>query len=222
MIMGKALIDMAGQRFGRLTVVGRESFCSGKTKWQCQCDCGQSAVVIGQLLRNGKTRSCGCLRADRAAETATKHGGYVGRKPTRTMRIWKNMIQRTCNPQCPMYARYGGAGIDVCKTWQTFKGFVADMGEAPDGLTLERVDNSKGYSPDNCRWATYAEQSRNRSNTKLLTLNGKTQVAADWITELGLTDAQVYKRIRRGWCDEEVLLGRPQRLSNPTLQALTQ
>jgi hypothetical protein len=138
------------------------------------------------------------------------------------MRIWKNMIQRTSNPTCPMYSRYGGAGINVCKTWQTFEGFVADMGEAPDGLTLERADNSKGYSPDNCRWASYAEQSRNKSNTKLLTLNGRTQVAADWITELGLTDAQVYKRIRRGWSDEEVLLGRPQRLSNSTLQTLTQ
>lgn len=98
---------------------------------------------------------------------------------------------------------------------------MADMGEAPDGLTLERVDNSKGYSPDNCRWASYAEQSRNKSNTKLLTLNGRTQVAADWITELGLTDAQVYKRIRRGWSDEEVLLGRPRRLGNEVLQEVT-
>lgn len=220
--MGKALIDMTDQRFGRLTVVGRESFCSGKTKWQCQCDCGQSTVVIGQLLRNGKTRSCGCLRSDRAAETATRHGGYVGRKPTRTMRIWKNMIQRTCNPNCPAYARYGGTGITVCKTWQTFDAFVADMGEAPDGLTLDRIDNNKGYDPDNCRWSTYAEQNRNKSNTKLLTLNGRTQVAADWIAELELTDAQVYKRIRRGWNDEEVLLGRPSRLPNTTLQAITQ
>lgn len=215
--MGKPLIDMTGQRFGRLMVLGRESFRSGKTKWQCQCDCGQSTVVIGQLLRNGKTRSCGCLRADRAAKTATKHGGYVNRKPTRTMRIWKNMIQRTCNPNCPMYTRYGGAGISVCETWQTFEGFVADMGEAPNNLTLDRVDNNKGYSPDNCRWTTYAEQNRNKSNTKLLTLNGKTQVAADWIAELGLTDAQVYKRIKRGWSDEEVLLGRPSRLPNATL-----
>lgn len=219
--MEKPLADMQGQVFGRLTVLERDSFSSGKTRWLCRCECGQSTVVIGQLLRNGKTRSCGCLRAERAAETATKHGGYVGRKPTRTMRIWKNMIQRTSNPNCPVYSRYGGAGINVYKTWQTFEGFVADMGEAPDGLTLERVDNSKGYSPDNCRWASYAEQSRNKSNTKLLTLNGRTQVAADWITELGLTDAQVYKRIRRGWSDEEVLLGRPRRLGNEVLQEVT-
>lgn len=219
--MGKPLADITGQVFGRLTVLKRDSFANGKTRWLCRCECGQSTVVIGQLLRNGKTRSCGCLRADRAAERATKHGGYVGRKPTRTMRIWKNMIQRTSNPNCPMYARYGGAGIGVCETWQAFEGFVADMGEAPEGLTLERIDNRRGYGPDNCKWATYAEQNRNKSSTKLLTLNGKTQVAADWIAELGLTDAQVYKRIRRGWSDEEVLLGRPQRLSNNVLQEIT-
>ena len=120
-----------------------------------------------------------------------------------------------------MYSRYGGAGIGVCESWQTFKGFIADMGEAQNGLTLERIDNGKGYGPDNCKWATYAEQNRNKSNSKKLTLNGRTQVAADWIAELGLTHDQVYKRIRRGWSDEEVLLGRPKRLSNESLQAIT-
>lgn len=220
--MGKPLADIKGQVFGRLTVLDRDLFVNGKTRWLCSCECGKQVSVIGQLLRNGRTKSCGCLRSDRAAETASKHGGYVGRKPTRTMRIWKNMIQRTCNPNCPMYARYGGAGIGVCKSWQTFEGFMADMGEVPDGLTLERIDNSKGYEPNNCKWTTYAEQNRNKSSTKKLTLNGRTQVAADWAAELGLTDSQIYKRIRRGWSDEEVLLGRPQRLPNSTIQAITQ
>ena len=219
--MGKPLSDIKGQVFGRLTVLERDSFVNGKTRWLCSCKCGKQVSVIGQLLRNGRTKSCGCLRSDRAAETARKHGGYVGGKPTRTMRIWKNMIQRTCNPNCPMYSRYGGAGIGVCESWQTFKGFIADMGEAQNGLTLERIDNGKGYGPDNCKWATYAEQNRNKSNSKKLTLNGRTQVAADWIAELGLTHDQVYKRIRRGWSDEEVLLGRPKRLSNESLQAIT-
>ena len=121
-----------------------------------------------------------------------------------------------------MYARYGGAGIGVCESWQTFEGFLSDMGQAPDSLTLERVDNSKGYGPDNCKWATYAEQNRNKTNSKKLTLNGRTQVAAAWAAELGLTDSQIYKRIRRGWSDEEVLLGRPTRLPNTTIQAITQ
>lgn len=220
--MGKPLADIKGQVFGRLTVLDRDLFVNGKTRWLCSCECGKQVSVIGQLLRNGRTKSCGCLRSDRAAETASKHGGYVGRKPTRTMRIWKNMIQRTCNPNCPMYARYGGAGIGVCKSWQTFEGFMADMGEVPDGLTLERIDNSKGYEPNNCKWTTYAKQNRNKSSTKKLTLNGRTQVAADWAAELGLTDSQIYKRIRRGWSDEEVLLGRPARLPNSTLQSITQ
>ena len=220
--MGKPLADIKGQVFGRLTVLERDSFVNGKTRWLCSCECGKQVLVIGQLLRNGKTKSCGCLRADRASEVAFKHGGYIGCKPSRTMRIWKNMIQRTSNPNCPMYARYGGAGIGVCNAWQTFQGFIADMGEAPDALTLERIDNSKGYSLDNCKWATYAEQSRNKSNSKKLTLNGRTQVAVDWMVELSLTHDQIYKRIRRGWSDEEVLLGWPTRLSNSTLQAITQ
>ena len=222
MIMGKPLADIKGQVFGRLTVLERDSFVNGKTRWLCSCECGKQVSIIGQLLRNGRTKSCGCLRVDRATETAHRHGGYVGRKPTRTMRIWKNMIQRTCNPNCPMYARYGGAGIGVCESWQTFERFLSDMGQAPDDLTLERVDNNKGYGPDNCKWATYTEQNRNKSSSKNLTLNGKTQVAVAWIQELGLTDSKVYKRIRRGWSDEEVLLGRPQRLANSTLQQLTQ
>ena len=121
-----------------------------------------------------------------------------------------------------MYVRYGGAGIGVCESWQTFEGFLFDMGEVPDGLTLERIDNSKGYEPNNCKWTTYAEQNRNKSSTKKLTLNGRTQVAADWAAELGLTDSQIYKRIRRGWSDEEVLFGRPARLANSTLQTITQ
>lgn len=220
--MGKPLADIKGQVFGRLTVLERDSFVNGKTRWLCGCKCGKQVSVIGQLLRNGRTKSCGCLRSDRAAETARKHGGYVGRKPTRTMRVWKNMIQRTCNPNCPMYSRYGGAGISVCESWQTFEGFIADMGEAPNGLTLERIDNGKGYGPNNCKWATYAEQNRNKANSKKLTLNGRTQVAADWIAELGLTHDQVYKRIRRGWSDEEVLLGRQTRLPDSTLQGITQ
>ena len=219
--MGKPLADIKGQVFGRLTVLERESFVNGKTRWLCSCECGKHVSVIGQHLRNGRTKSCGCLRSDRASETVHKHGGYVGRKPTRTMRIWKNMIQRTCNPNCPMYARYGGAGIGVCESWQTFAGFLSDMGQAPDSLTLERVDNSKGYGPDNCKWATYTEQNRNKTNSKKLTLNGRTQVAAAWAAELGLTDSQIYKRIRRGWSDEEVLLGRPQALPGQ-LAAITQ
>ena len=220
--MGKPLADIKGQAFGRLTVLERDSFVNGKTRWLCSCECGKQVSVIGQLLRNGKTKSCGCLRADRASEVAFKHGGYVGCKPSRTMRIWKNMIQRTCNPNCRMYSRYGGAGIGVCESWRTFERFLSDMGQAPDDLTLERVDNNKGYSPDNCKWATYTEQNRNKSSSKNLTLNGKTQVAVAWIQELGLTDSKVYKRIRRGWSDEEVLLGRPTRLANNILQSITQ
>ena len=96
------------------------------------------------------------------------------------------------------------------------------MGEAPEKLTLERIDNSKGYSLGNCKWATYAEQNRNKSNSKMLTLNGKTQAAVDWMKELNLTHDQIYKRIRRGWSDEEVLLGRSQRLPDSALQTITQ
>lgn len=163
------VVDLASQRFGRLVVTKRAGTnSSGEATWLCACDCGASHVARGLYLRRGVTKSCGCLRRDIARKMLTesrfsrKHGhGAVGRL-TPTYRSWRAMIQR-CNYRCqPNYANYGGRGIRVCDRWLKFENFLADMGERPDGLTLDRIDNERGYSKDNCRWATRAQQDSNR------------------------------------------------------------
>ena len=157
------LIDLTGQKFGRLTVItqgGKNQH--GKIVWYCMCDCGQSGRVVGQSLRAGKTMSCGCLRAEVTAKASTTHG----MSGTKALNIWKNMLRRCNDPNNPGYKHYGGRGIRVCKRWQSFSNFYADMGDPPTGLSIDRIDNNKGYSPDNCRWATNKQQTKNKRTSR--------------------------------------------------------
>lgn len=124
-----------------------------------------------------------------------KHG-KVG---TSTYHVWSSMIARCRNPKCPAYPNYGGRGIGVCEAWTSFSGFLADMGERPEGLSLDRVDNDQGYSPENCRWATRTEQARNKRSTRLITVNGETLSTAEWSERSGLKIATIWARIAKGW-----------------------
>lgn len=168
--MNKKLINLTGQRFGRLVVLCRDTVEIGKTKtksgqfgWQCKCDCGNLCVIRSGELRYGSTKSCGCLRK----ELNLKHGHTTHNSKSKTNSVWNAMVQRCTNPRHSSYHRYGGRGITVYAPWMDFINFLKDMGEAPEGLTLERVDNDGPYAPWNCCWATWEQQNKNKHRRAL-------------------------------------------------------
>lgn len=158
--MGK-FIDLTGQRFSRLVVDFRESTSPhGEIKWSCTCDCGNTCITFGNNLRKGHSRSCGCLHVD----VVSGHG-YNG---SRTHNSWEACINRCYRESCVSYQYYGGRGITVCDRWrepapQGFLNFLEDMGERPEGKTLNRVNGATQYSKETCAWATYSHQSYDKA-----------------------------------------------------------
>lgn len=153
-----------GRRIGRLVLVEKATLDRhGNRYWRCVCDCGVEKLIVSSNLHGGDTRSCGCLRRELAKGRArTLHGHAASRTTTPTYRTWKAMRRRCASPMDASYVYYGGRGIAVCERWASFENFLADMGERPVGMTLDRIDPDGNYEPDNCRWATAAEQTANR------------------------------------------------------------
>ena len=195
--------DLTGQRFGRLAVIAFAGRRGGRNRvaWTCHCDCGNSAVVLGEQLRAGKTTSCGCFKNS----PESKHRTH-GKSKTPEFRIWAGMIQRCTNPNVEAYPDYGGRGIVVSERWQSFENFLADMGQRPSRQhSIERKDVNGNYCPENCVWATQSMQSKNQRCRAKYTFNGKTMVLSDWAKELGVTLGMLSSRIYRGWPIEQVI-----------------
>jgi hypothetical protein len=188
-----------GAQFGRLTVIRRaENTPAHATRWECLCGCGNSVIVRRAALVSGMTRSCGCLQSDVAADTLrqvlTKHG-YSG---TRIYGIWRTMVQRCTNPNSQDWYRYGGRGIAVCDSWRNFVNFLADMGECPNGFSIDRYpDNNGNYEPGNCRWASLEEQASNTSRNHWITFQGETLTLAQWARRFNISASTLIARIAR-------------------------
>ena len=142
--------DITGQRFGRL--IALEIARRNPTRWLCHCDCGNKTIVQLGHLTTGDTKSCGCQRG------SPTHRRYK----TRTYYIWAAMLRRCRNSKASNYKNYGGRSIKVCDRWMKFENFLADMGESPAKLSLDRINNDGNYEPGNCRWTTASEQAKNR------------------------------------------------------------
>lgn len=186
-------IDITGKKFNRLTAlfVSHQS-ASLAFVWLCRCDCGEEVFVIFGDLVSGHTKSCGCLKLSGVGYV--RHGKYR----TRVYDAWCRMIQRCGNKRNPSYKHYGGRGIRVCKRWHRFENFYKDMGDPPDRKSIGRINNDGNYCPENCRWESSAEQSRNTRRNNLITHNGTTLCISDWAGRTGLHRATIRKRIIDG------------------------
>ena len=186
-----SLIDLTNTRVNKLRVLRRVENVGKQPAWLCRCDCGTEKAILGMHLRAGKPVDCGCEYLARQRAAHVRHG----MTDSPEWKAWKSMLDRCLNDRHPSWKHYGGRGIKVCKRWRTFENFYADMGPRPAGYSLDRIDNSKGYSPANCRWATDHEQQNNRRSNVRLTLDGKTKTLKEWAAHFGVDYAVVkYRR----------------------------
>lgn len=188
--------NLSGERYGRLTAlhfVGhiRRGEILARA-WLCRCDCGTEVIITHNNLYSGNSKSCGCLRTE---IRRSKKGGK-DRPPE--YRVWIAMRERCNNPNCKTYKDYGARGITVCERWDDFDLFMQDMGSRPDGCTLDRINNSGNYSPENCRWATGIEQGSNKRNNVLVTWRDQTKTIAQWARYFGIKRHRLYHYLKNG------------------------
>jgi len=195
--------DISGGAFGRLTAIGPIERTSGrKIKWLCICKCGTECAVDGAYLRSAHSKSCGCLKTEGIIRRTTTHGIH-GHSIYGT---WKNMRDRCNNQNSPSWDNYGGRGIKVCAAWDDFAVFLSDMGVKPSPQhSIDRINNSLGYFPENCRWATREQQNSNSRNNRMITLQGRTLTLAQWSRRTGINRATIASRIKKGLSVEHTL-----------------
>lgn len=201
----KSRHDITGQRFGRLVAVERIPGLnsSGQAVYLCRCDCGTEKEIRAGYLRDGRTKSCGCLSAELSSKRAKTHG--LSRHPL--FPVWHSMMARCFKPHNHAYKDYGARGITVCERWQSVEHFIEDASRLwLPGLTLDRIDNDGNYEPGNVRWTDETAQSRNRRSNVYLTFNGKRQTLFEWADDVGIPRRTLWARIRSyGWSVDKAL-----------------
>lgn len=211
--MGK-FIDLTDQPFGKLIAKKRIENCVSTKKnqsamWLCVCDCGNKCKVSSDNLRRGITKSCGCWQKEVARQNMTKHGKHG----TRLYRIWKEMKTRCQNPKAQNFNYYGAEGKIVCEEWQEFKPFYdwSMTNGYQENLEIERIDNSLGYSPSNCRWATKTEQANNKRNNHIVEYSGECKTIAEWAKKYKMNYYTLHSRIVDSHWDIEKAITTPVR-----------
>lgn len=191
------ILCIVGQRFGRLLVERYIGKIDTQNRYLCICDCGNKTEVSYHELISGAKKSCGCLRRDVQQVIHTKHGD----SHKRLYKIYRGMLSRCYNTNQETYRRYWGRGIVVCDEWHdydVFREWALSHGYNDD-LTIDRIDNSKGYSPDNCRWIPSSQQAANQTTNKIITIDGVSHIMSEWCRVYGINPGTVWHRIDDGW-----------------------
>lgn len=194
---------------GKLTQVGRCFRAGNNVKraavFECNCT-GIRIIATVSSVKSGHTTSCGCLLERVKREFEKKNASEKhGMSKTRIYGVYSAMRRRCENRNVKGYSEYGGRGIVVCDRWKSFECFMEDMGPAPEGATLDRIDVDGNYCPENCRWASWTTQQRNRRNNRLLTHDGETMCSAEWAERTGISQSAINLRLKRGWSVERTL-----------------
>ena len=176
------LINLIGTRYGKLTIIARAENQGKKVRWLCECDCGNQSIVQSGHLKNGSIKSCGCV-------------GAHGMSDSSTHRSWRSMRQRCTDRNHRSFRDYGGRGITICERWNSFENFLADMGERPNGMTLDRRDVDGPYDVSNCRWATAKEQQNNKRNNHLVEYAGEKKTISQWADDFGIKQNSLYYKL---------------------------
>lgn len=215
------LIVLVGLRFGRLLVLSRTTDRKrGVARWICRCDCGVEIEAESGPLKNGYVKSCGCWASDRAKAGLNRKHGHSG---TPVYNIWSKMKARCNNPNVKSYKSYGARGIKVCARWESFECFLEDMGERPSPQhSIDRIDNNKGYEPNNCRWVgSVREQRQNCRDNRNISFDGRTQTISAWAREYGILPETLTFRINAGWDIGQALTRRAWNQKTITLYGVT-
>lgn len=193
----REIADMTGKRFGKLTVIALDCYIpkSRTTKWLCKCDCGKTKSIYKLNLTHGKSKSCGCASRNKTH----------GMRHTPIYSVWHNMLRRCYEPNAISYPNYGGKGITVCEEWHKFENFYKDMGDRPDGMSLDRKDSKGNYEPDNCQWATRIEQANNKKVNKFYDINGEMLTVPEIARRNNASKGALYRRLYKGMSIDESL-----------------